>query len=74
MEESKGHLFWAAYTEAGGELTTNIEFYVRDGEVFRAPMSNAIMPDGYRVGRWECKKELFDKYKDMLLASYDKVF
>ena len=74
MQESKGHLFWASRTECGGELTLNTEFFVRDGYVFRAPMSNAVMPDGYRVGRYECTIKLFEKFKDTILSSFDRVY
>lgn len=74
MQESNGHLFWASHTECNGELTINTEFFVRDNKVFRAPMSNAVMPDGYRVGRFECSKELFDKFKNVILSSFDKIF
>jgi hypothetical protein len=41
--KSKAHI---AFTEAG-------EFYVRDGEVFRAQAGNAFDVYGYRFGRWE---------------------
>jgi len=41
---SKGHLAW----EGGSE------WYVRDGEIYRAPERAPVMPDGYRSGRWQC--------------------
>jgi len=43
MKKSKGHIAFAG----------NFEFYLRDGEVYRAPLHNAFDLDGYRHGRWE---------------------
>jgi len=46
-EVSAGHLdFFGDY-----------EYFSRIGwsrEVYKAPRSDAIMPNGYRTGRWEC--------------------
>ena len=69
---SKNHICWTQHTKDG--LTFNTEFFVRNGEVLRAPISNAVMPDGYRAGRWECSKEHFDKFKDVILSGFDEVY
>ncbi len=57
--KSQGHF---AFVEShdGGEAS---ELFIRNGELYRAPVGNAIMPDGYRSGRWENKAE---KAEDVL--------
>lgn len=69
--ESKGHICFAK--RYIGEMLDTTEFFERDGNVFRAPISDAIMPDGYRTGRFECSKELFDRFKPMLLSGFDYI-
>ena len=32
---------------------SDYELFRRGGSVYRAPVSNAVMPDGFRCGRWE---------------------
>ena len=29
------------------------EYFLRDGELYRAPASRPVMRDGFRCGRWE---------------------
>lgn len=43
------------------------EFYVRDGEVYRAPLNAVIMTDGYRCGRWEGSQAHFEKFKSVII-------
>lgn len=70
---SKGHILWAQLTECNGNITTNHEFFIRDNNIFKAPMSDVVMPDGYRVGRFECNKEQFYRFKDVILSRYDRI-
>lgn len=70
--ESKGHICFAKrYTDT--EMLETVEFFDRDGVVFRAPFSDVIMPDGYRTGRRECSRELFEKYRGILLGGFDYI-
>ena len=71
---SNGHICWAQQIECNGEITTNHEFFMRDGNIFTAPMSNALMPDGYRVGRFECTKKAFDEFKHIILSRFDRIY
>jgi len=73
MDESKEHIVWAQSLGCNGEPVTTYEYYSRDGEVYRAPISSVVMPDGYRSGRWECSLDKWHQYKDMLLKPYIKV-
>lgn len=56
MEKSKGHLEF--------RLGPNglQEYFIKWGEVYRAPISDAIMTDGYRTGRWECSIRHWEQY------------
>lgn len=63
--ESKGHLAFA-----GGSAGT-VEFFTHDGAVYRAPVSNAIMPDGYRTGRFECSLKMFENFRGVILNGFD---
>jgi hypothetical protein len=45
MEKSKGHISFS--------FDKKWELFEKNGEVFIAPVDNAIMTDGRRVGRWE---------------------
>jgi hypothetical protein len=74
MHESKRHIVWAQGLECNGELATTYEYCERNGDVYRAPLSSVVMPDGYRVGRWECSLSMWARYKDMLLKQYSKVW
>lgn len=35
-------------------VVNGLEFFVREGGVYRAPVTNVVMPDGFRAGRFEC--------------------
>ena len=51
-EKSKGHRgFILGY-----------EYYVHhfNGHLYRAPIANPVMPDGYRAGRWEGPPHMVD--------------
>jgi len=73
MERSKGHMFFAQY-HRNPEILETVEFYMRDNEVYRAPLSSVVMPDGYRCGRWVCEKSLFDKYEAVIVETYHNIF
>ena len=47
MDKSEGHLGFA----------DGFEFFLRNGNLYQAPLSDVIMPDGYRTGRWEGKTQ-----------------
>lgn len=52
VKKSKGHI----------GFTDDFEYFERGGEVFRAPFSDVIMPDGRRSERWEGSVEHFGRY------------
>jgi hypothetical protein len=54
MDQSKGHI---AFSHDGQS-----ELFGRDGQIYIAPVSNVIMPDGYRCGRWECEAGHLNRY------------
>jgi len=59
VEKSKGHICFHG----------NFEFYERSGEVFRAPLHTGNVFDGeYRIGRWECSKAHFERFKNIILG------
>jgi hypothetical protein len=37
------------------------EWFDRAGEVYRAPISACVMPDGYRCGRWESSRDHWNR-------------
>ena len=43
-EKSKDHL----------RFIRDTEYFSRDGSMYRSSVSNPVMTDGYRCGRWEC--------------------
>jgi hypothetical protein len=68
--ESKGHLYWIKVMR-NPECVEMIEYYERDGDVFRAPMSCVVMPDGYRVGRFECPARMWNQLFAILKSSHE---
>jgi len=46
IPKSEGHLFFLSEADA--------EYFKRGEDILRAPIGNVVMPDGYRVGRFEC--------------------
>jgi hypothetical protein len=48
-----------------------VEFFVRDGSVYRTPASACIMSDGYRCGRWECTLQHWSHYSPTILGAFD---
>lgn len=61
MDKSKGHILFA---EGPRQV---IEFFQRDGNVYRVPVAAPIMDDGYRIGRWESAVWHFEQFKDVIL-------
>lgn len=59
MTKSTGHI---TFTSDG-----LVEFYAQDGQVFRAPISNAIDIHGRRAGRWECSEAHFARYRAVIV-------
>lgn len=33
-----------------------VEYFERGDSVYQAPITDPVMPDGYRAGRWTCTK------------------
>jgi len=60
FRRSNGHICFAF----GGA----VEFYEQAGEVFRAPIRNAFDVEGRRAGRWECSREHFDRYREVITS------
>jgi hypothetical protein len=58
MRKSQGHI----------TFTATAELYEQDGEVYKAPLSNAFDLDGRRHGRWECSRSHFDRYRDVIIS------
>lgn len=64
---------WASYPYAPSEgqvaVTSDLryEFFLREGEVYRAPLQSPVMTDGYRCGRWECSATHFERNKSALI-------
>lgn len=50
VQRSVGHICFAC----------RLEYFERDGEVYRAQSCAPVMPDGYRFGRWEGRRSWFD--------------
>lgn len=72
MEHSIGHICFAQRV-THPEITETTEFFERNGNIFRAPLSNAVMPDGFRTGRLECNTELWKQYGGMILGAFDRL-
>ena len=73
MDKSSGHICFAQ-SQSIPDFVETFEFFERKGEIYRAKISDAIMPDGFRTGRFEAKTEIFNKYKETVLSGYSKVF
>lgn len=56
-QNSKGHIAWVG----------DLEYYERDGEVYRAHCCNVMDIFGYRLGRWECSRTHFDRFRHVIL-------
>lgn len=58
-DKSQGHI----------EFAGQFEFFQRaDGGVYRAKVSDPIMTDGCRFGRWECSRPHFDRFRDVIVG------
>lgn len=62
-DKSEGHLFFAEFEDFG-----KYEYFLRDGCIWRAPVSNVIMPDGYRCGRFEGYKSFLPQIKKNFIS------
>jgi hypothetical protein len=62
MEKSLNHICFAG----------QFEFYIRDGEVYRAPASACIMSDGCRCGRWECSVGHWSTFGEIILFGINR--
>lgn len=47
-------------------LDGKFEFFERNCSIYKAPMSNAIMPDGFRSGRFECYAHAWESHAKVL--------
>jgi hypothetical protein len=72
MTESKGHICFASYHDTPDTVRW-VEFFRRNCQVYIAPMLNAIMPDGYRSGRWECDEASWVAFANVILDRYETV-
>ena len=59
MNKSKGHR-----AEIG-----KYEYFMRNGDLYCAPLSYPVMPDGYRCGRLETAGHLADDWLAFLAAN-----
>jgi hypothetical protein len=60
-EKSKGHI----------AFIDDVELFKRaNGDLYRAPISDVIMPDGYRSGRWEAYANKADERIEMLTSGF----
>lgn len=57
-DKSEGHLGFCYPDEFPA-----FEFFTRGEEVYRASLSNPVMPDGYRCGRWETNMFHWNHYQ-----------
>lgn len=48
IDQSRGHIAIIDCCEYGV-----FELFRRGGDIYRAPVHNPVMTDGYRCGRWE---------------------
>lgn len=55
LTKSNGHL----------EFIGDFEFFLFNGELYRARISNVMNVDGYRSGRWEAPAYLVEEYLNM---------
>ena len=60
-QKSMGHIAFGNMAPGGWA-----EFFIRNGELHRAPVDNPVMPDGFRCGRWQCSENQADKALEML--------
>lgn len=58
-QKSKGHIAFQSFKDF------DVEFYVKNGEVYRAPLSS-VFENGYRIGRWECSVDHAIRYASVL--------
>jgi hypothetical protein len=56
MEKSQGHI----------KVIAGYEYFIRNGELFRARIELPVMPDGYRCGRWQTRESMADDYIKMI--------
>lgn len=69
LEKSRGHL---EYYELENNMGT-VEFFVRNDEVFRAPVKAPVMPDGYRCGRWQTSLSKWPDYRTTVYGDWPTV-
>lgn len=58
-----------AFQPSQGHITVlnGLEYFLRNGELYRASISNYVAPDGYRVGaRWQAPAHLVSSTLEML--------
>jgi len=59
MSNSKGHQ----------ATIGDFEYFIRNGELFRARITIPVMPDGYRSGRWCCPERMAAEWITMIKES-----
>ena len=47
-------------------IINNTEYFQRDGIIFQAPLSNVVMPDGYRCGRFLCNASRWNEAEQLI--------
>lgn len=61
MEKSKGHLFFTK-----SDIGNIYEYFQKDNNIYKSQLSDTIMPDGYRIGNFECPLNLLSPLKVIL--------
>jgi hypothetical protein len=62
MEKSEHHI----------EFIGKFEYYLINGELYRASIDRPVMTEGYRYGRWEAPAHMVNQYMKMYRESYQK--
>ena len=56
------------------EFLGTFEYFIRNGELYRAPIHNPVFPDGYRVGRWEAPAWQIDSAMKLARQAFSIVY
>jgi len=59
IQQSVGHIAFVG----------TVEYYELEGQVYRAPLDAVFdVRTGARIGRWECSREHFDRFREVILG------
>ena len=48
----------------------DFEYFQRGDGIYRAPLANPVMTDGYRCGRWECYPHGWTLLSEILVDAF----